>query len=486
MRINTQVAAAVAAVLATSPALAAPGTWTPLTPAQINVTVNIAGSSAARDMIILELDQQLCDRNVGGVYTSGVGSGGTDSLSFYKVSGDGDLRAFTCTFKGGADGSVLDSGFSPTNLAGKNVLIYYRSDGGSVWGLIGALRNTQIIRADFTSTAGAVNPGVPAVTNDASAYTYGTLTGTYSIVPAATVDGQTTATGAVALDTVLLGVQDVDAANYTSAAQWPTAVKVAGPVLTAAEVTTESSSDAVTVGQIFGVIVNKSPGFTSATPPIADQSLSAADIGGIFSHFYTDWSQVPSLKGTGITGAIGICRRDIGSGSHVTVATYFLHTGCGRGSTAFTTVVAAASGTTPLFNSSTGKELTCVNANAGTIGYSSYDDTASFVAAQPSTYFLKISGVAPGKLNSANGTYPLWEELHFLPNTTALTTATPGQVDFVNGIVTFFQTAPAPAAASTISLSETNINTPVDPPVAPNWVALGGRANACSTLQNSH
>jgi len=451
MSLHSKVAVAVATALASTAAVAAPGTWTPLTPAQINLTLNIAGA-------------------------------------YYKVTGDGDLRLLTCTLKGGGDGSALPAVITnQTNIAGKNMLIYYRSDGGSVWGLIGALRQTQIIRADFQSTAGALNPGVPAVTNDAAAYTYGTVTGTYSITTAATTDGVTTATGSVALDTVQLGVQDVDANNYTSSTNWPTTIKVAGPALSAAEVTTETGSDIVTVGQIFGVMVNKSPGFTSTTsPPIADQSVTSADLAGIFSHQYTDWSQVPSLKGTGITGAIGICRRDIGSGSHVTIATHLLNTGCGRGSQAFSTVLSSASGSTPLFNSSTGKEQTCVNGNNGTIGYSSYDDTASFQSGSPNIYWLRIDGVAPGKLNSASGAYTLWEELHFLPNTTALPLAPQATQDLVAGLEQLFQTHPAPSAASTISLSETGVNTAVDPPVSPDWIALGGRANTCSKLVNSH
>src|SRR5579871_3395063 len=372
MSLHSKVAVAVAAALTSSVALAAPGTWTPLAPGSFSgttgLTLNIAGSSAARDMIILNMDQQLCDRNVGGNWTSQTApTGGTDSLAFYKVTGDGDLRIFTCTLKGGADGSLLPSVITnTTNIAGKNLLVYYRSDGGSVWGLIGALRGTQIIRADFTTSAGALNPGVPTVTNDASAYTYGAVT------------------GSVALDTVLLGVQDVDVNNYTSSTNWPTTIKVAGAALNSTEVTNETNGDFVTVGQIFGIMVNKSPGFTSTTsPPIADQSISYADLAGIFTHTYTDWSQVPSLKGSGVTGALTICRRDIGSGSHVTVATHILNTGCGRGSQTFTSTLSSASGTTPLFNSSTGKEQTCVNGNNGTIGYSSYDDTASFQTANP-------------------------------------------------------------------------------------------------------
>jgi len=490
MHTNMKLAAAVAGVLSSTAAFAIGTTNTPITTGTANIILNMAGSSAARDALILDMDKLLCDRNFGG--TGGqAGTDGIDTLNFYKVSGNGDLRVFSCTLlpNGGGAGQ-LPANFT-TGLGGKNVIVYYRSDGGSVWGAIGAGRNTSIIRANLDTTAGAVPAGSPGVTNDAAAYNYGTLTGTYSIQLAATTDGQTTATGSVALDTPLIGVLDVGLENFTLAANWPTAILVAGPVLTGAEVTTYGANDKTTYGQIFGIIVNKATAggnWASTTFPIADLSLSSADIAGIFTHKYTDWSAVPSIKAAGspLSGAIGICRRDIGSGSHVVITTTFLNTGCGRGSTAFSTIVNAASGTTPLFRSSTGQELSCVNGLTGGIGYSSYDDTASFQTATSSNnlLFLKVDGVAPGKLNAANGSYPLWEELHFLQNPTAYAAAAQLTKDFADSITGFFQLQPAPAAANGISLNA--VNATVDPPVSPNWVALGGRANACSKLINAH
>src|ERR1700722_6884802 len=110
MRTYSKVAVAVAAVLGAGSALAA-------TNPNYTLSLNIAGSSAMRDAVLNEFQTVLCSSGtVAGPFVSAKEAPGVESP---------DFRALTCTLA------------QPSSLAGTVVAVYYRSEGGSVFGIFG-------------------------------------------------------------------------------------------------------------------------------------------------------------------------------------------------------------------------------------------------------------------------------------------------------------------------------------------------------------
>ncbi len=178
MRTYSKVAVAVAAVIGTGSAFAA-------TNPAFTLSLNIAGSSAMRDATIAEFQNVLCGSNFAGPFVSAQGtptaSGGENP----------DFRALTCTLGANA-GSALN---------GTVVAVYYRSEGGSIFGLLGnPFLTTSVSSLPNGVLVNRLNIGTASSTQPANFNVFET-------VPQLLADTQT---GAVVQDNVDLGVSDVE------------------------------------------------------------------------------------------------------------------------------------------------------------------------------------------------------------------------------------------------------------------------------------
>jgi len=368
----SKVGAAVALALAASSAYAIP----PATVGAVANRLTVAGASAARDSFILAVLDP----------TEGICASAIDIYRATPTSGQ-DFRAYTCHLK------TLASLGSVSNT---DVVIFYRSEGGSAWGPVSIATNTQVMR---------LNPGPACVAATAPISGFTTwdcpVTG-YAI-------STDTGTGAIVKDTVELGVSDVEpklfqATNYPSPN--PTTVFPAFNGTVAANL----RGLAYTTGysQIFGVILN-----TTGSGSSAVNNLSKQDVQAIFTGAYSDWSQVPRQDNSGFypAGEIIVCRREPGSGTQASAAQYFLGVGCGAPSRTFITDSVAGLGDRVQENSTTSGEEACVNSNANAIGINVLKTTP--ISGAANVKYVSIDGVAPSVQAAALGQYQEFYELAF-------------------------------------------------------------------------
>ena len=390
MRIASKLTMAVAAALVAGSAMALP----PSTVHDVNLTV--AGSSAFKSTFKTEL-QTICSDTVD-VYTATASSGAPDMV------------AYSCT---------LNSSSAPLSLQGKKALVYYRSEGGSVYGVGPIAKNTQVMRVKVDASCTGSSPAYSCAT---SGWNLASDSGSGQLEKA----------------TVQLGISDEEPAMFTGD-NWPSSSSdsIFGSAPTSAQLANISSKQSA-IGQVFAVYVNKSvTGGTAATPI----NLSKQTLTSIFSGNYTTWDQVPKADGTGAvgTGDIVLCLRETGSGTQIGAAMYFNGANCSTSGYGFAASTVAS-------NNSTGTETACIGNNAGAIGYASIQGT------NPSnTSIVNIDGVVPSKNNAALGTYGYWYEVSF--NSGAALAGTTLEKALVNYMISRFRAqSTAPSTASVFAL----------------------------------
>lgn len=370
---NLKIAAAVSAALLSTGAFA-------LTPAEVvNVPAGnrlvVAGASAARDTFASEF-LALCASNA----------------HFYRAfpTTNADFRAYTCRLLGAAP--------VPVALRNQDVVVYYRSEGGSVWGPGAIAKGINIQRLDVTATGCSGTGGTGALVaapafNDCNSVSYGGLV--------------TDANNGAHLvrDNVDLGVADEEPAMYrgenwavglylhTQAGSFGVANAEPNEGTLEGTSTPQLLSSQIGFGQVFGVLVNSG---------LSINSISKQDVASIYQGAYSDWSQVQD-QATGAaagSGPIAICRREAGSGTQASAGIYFLNQNCGVSFEPFVTAPSGPNGN-PVFEHGTTTALEgCVGTTAGAIGPNVYKSPA------PSgTKYLAIDGVSPSKVNAARGTY---------------------------------------------------------------------------------
>jgi hypothetical protein len=363
MRTSRKIALAIATVLAGSSSAYALG---PAATAAATVKLTVSGASAFRDTFRLEVPS-IC----------------SDTLDMYTAQAGGpDLRVYSCTLNAA-------SGLP----AGTTAAIYYRSEGGSVYGVGPVAKNIQILRLK-------VDTGCTA---NATANQYTCSVGGFNLT------ADTFTSGQAEKATTQVGVSDVEPNQFQGSDNWPDGT-VLGGVPTQAQIDTINSVNGVNA-VTFGIYVH--PG-VSATPI----ALSRQSISSIFAGLYTDWSQVPKYDGSGFVKnsslPIEVCRREVGSGTHAATAIYFNGTGCSSASYGFAPSALPA-------NNSGGAELTCVTSNAGAIGYASLSSTTATL--------INLDGVTPNRTNAALGNYGYWFENTFNIKTSVLSpTSNPGKL----------------------------------------------------------
>ena len=353
------VAAAVSAALFAG--LASAGSPS-ITDANAQVKLIISGSSAFQAAFESEL----------GSASSSVCASGSYSKYLATVSSGTapGLAAYTCDSK---------SNYFGAGTGVKTVLIAYRTEGGSIYGLTPVVRapNNKVLRLVVDSNC--TDTGTSRTCAVGTSYNVAT-------------DVVTGATSAVVDANSDLGLADNEASQYqgTNYPDSSLAAKLQ-PALSKAERTALNSSATALVLQSFAFYVRNTASATGAAAELnALTSLSRETIGAIYSGVYNDWNQVPKNDGTNATVVstslpIVACRRESGSGTQ-TSASIFLHgTNCG-GSDLFVTTGNPGNLGSVITNTSTANMRTCLTSNAGAIGYLSAE------AGRTGLQMIKVDG----------------------------------------------------------------------------------------------
>jgi len=353
---NLIVAASVAAALAgTTSAFALNPTVTAAIPA--DHTLIVAGASAARDAVeAIFNDTRVC-------------VAGTVTRFRASASNTPDLRAYSCTLATGTP-------YFNDSVEGDNVVVYYRSEGGSVWGPGAIAKNVPVAR--LVVNANCTLSESPNYICAVNGYTLSN-------------DGTVGATGNITRTAVQLGVADLEPTMFVGA-NWPEPGTQLGNQPSANAL---AALPAVPVfGQTFGVIVPTGSNITN---------LTTQDITSIFTGNYGDWSQV---RGSNTSGPITICRRERGSGTQTGAEVFFNGANCSPAALSFvhSTDNPPIFGNTVIENSTSGSLATCVVNNPGSIGI------AVANTAPTNTKFVTIDGIPANHNTAATGQYPYWFE----------------------------------------------------------------------------
>jgi len=398
-------AAAIAASLAGGSALA----LSPAGPFAVQLTVS--GSSAFEAALENELSR--------------AGSTICAANSYNKFqSNTNDFRAYTCNLAA----NVVTPG------GGETAVIYYRGEGGSVVGLKPLLTTgPTILRLQLSSCTFVAPNNVLGSTG-----TNPCTTTTYNAV-------NDTAAGGLEKAVSQLGFADEEPTVFTGE-NYPTAAtfNFLQPALTGTERSTLNNAAVAVVGQAFGIYVS-----SQNTELSAVGNLSKTVLSNIFKGTYSDWNFVPTVGGGTVTTTtlpIKLCRREAGSGTQVATSLFFNATN-GFASTAVPGNLAASSGGGGVQeNASTGGMRTCLDGNAGAIGYISSE------VDQGTHKQIRIDGQGGATGNNlgpliAIGQYDYWYEMTAIKR--------PGLAGTANTL-----------ASKLISVTQSQASGPVSPNIA--------------------
>jgi hypothetical protein len=431
------IAAAVAAALGSGYASASGSGPPSLAAAQTQTAASlvIAGSSAAKNAIVAGIENDLC-------------GGAANTLAISSVGGTKNFLAYSCYT------ATAITGVS----AGTLVTIYYRTEGGSVVGALPIASGTKIKRLNISDAS---------CTESSTASTTATCTISGTTATNGTNDSWT---GAVATDTVQLGVTDVEPGQLTGADYPSTYSSTAFGNATASQMAALPTSKLFQ--QVFGLVVNTktSPGgFASSTVNLSKESAAA-----ILKGNYTDWAQVPdALTGNPIASTtptpITVINREPGSGTRTATNIFFLNYQCGGSGT-----IPGSSG-----NYATSDELNAANSTGGAIAYATIDNILNPASNSYGNLVLAtIDGTTPSTLAAATGRYGFWYEATLVPNASVTGTSA--------NLSTFLQTD-LPKIATAPALPDINVipNVGGNKPGVPLVSAAGNASNgqpATSTL----
>jgi hypothetical protein len=409
-----------------------------------------AGSSAMRDEFRASLSK-LCQAGTADEY-GGDASGGSatvvdnafdnyndTSLGINVPYNGPDMRVYSCQLVSSAPAQAP----ALTPIANGNILVYYRSEGGSAFGIVGSvfatssqmhlLVNTNCSNTNewgptgngsgpaLTATTTTVNglvfnnwicPVAPSIPNTSDSLT---TTGNGWWLPTDSVQGTYTASpNNMAADGLNLGISDEEPAVYTGE-NYPKNYKTNsgqsfGVGLTATQLGTLTS--VANIAQGFAILVNKASG--SITKNVTN--LSRQTVRGIMTGTYTDWSQTPEGYAAGATtsGAtpITICRRDPGSGTQAGASIFFNNEYCGgKSSVESTAAFATPNGTSVLMWATSGDVEDCVSGNTNAIGLRAWEATSKLTSLEQ---FVNIDNSTPSQANILNGSYPYWYEVNYV------------------------------------------------------------------------
>lgn len=421
---NLKIAAALAAVCAGGSAYALPPTAT------YDISLVVAGASAQRNTFQQEFTA-ICQ---------------AATLNLYQANPtpNQDFRAYSCT---------LNTTGLPPSIAGRNAIVYYRSEGGSVYGVGPLAKNTQVKRLLVNNSCTTAT--APAFGNcNVSGYSLTTDTGTGNLVNSL----------------VDLGVSDVEPSRFVGE-NWPSVgTSALGSQPTTVQFNTLSSQTAT--GTVFGILVNSS---------VAVDDLSRQDINSIFTGQYGTWDQVAAVNNTvDASGDITVCRREQGSGTQVSASIYFNAQGCPVGYPFVTAPAGPLFGNLVVEAGTSSTMNTCVANNANSIGIQTYT-----VTPPTGTKWVTINGKLPGKVAAALGDYDFWFESTF--NKDEVIAAKPLENALADFLISRARNASTiPVNDSVFALYNGGANPPVIPVATDRPIALATRAgNSCLPPQGT-
>ncbi len=444
----TKIGAAVAATLAASSAFALDQATTN---AAGTTKLVAAGSSAARDAFLVIMANEICVAGTFDVYRA-------------NPTANQDFRAYSCTLKPSTGaGSIPELG----NAGGKNVELFYRSEGGSAWGAVSIATSTQVMGLDTTDATCLASASVNFVvgTTTITAPTHSCSVSGYSIV------GDTVTSGALQLKTVQLGIGDEEPKMYTGT-NFPSSTRFSAVNTPAGQTAIKNLAKSSGFGQVFGILLS-----TTGTNTSAITSLTKQDIASIFTANYTDWSQIPGLGLPG--GPITIVRREPGSGTQVAAGAYFAGVNCGSAYTFVTDADPPGGPDTDgiIEVGATAVMETTVAGTADSIGLNVFKSPAP-----TGTKYVQINGATPDRTNVARP-YDFAFELALSKVTGLADTATLFPNSFANGLIAIAKKASlVPDVASSFAIpSGTNVPGST---VSGRPVAFGTRnGNSCLPFQ---
>jgi hypothetical protein len=420
---NLKIATAVAAAFAGSSAFALPPTAT------YDISLVVAGASAQRNTIQQEFTA-ICQ---------------AATLNLYQANPttNQDFRAYSCT---------LNAAGLPASIAGKNAILYYRSEGGSVYGVGPLAKNLQVKRL-------LVNGACTAAAQPAFGNCPVTGFNLTTDIPAS---------GNLVNSLVDLGVSDVEPSRFVGE-NWP----AAGTSALGAEPASFGGISAQTAtGTVFGIFVRDT---------LAVDDLSRQDVNSIFTGQYGTWDQVAEVNNTvDASGEITVCRREPGSGTQTAASIYFNGQGCPAGYP-FVTAPFAPNFENPVFENGTSTSMnTCVSTKTGSIGIQTYT-----VTPPAGTKWVTINGKLPGKVAAALGDYDFWFESTFNKDEVIAAKPLPlALADFLIGRARAASTIPVNDSA--FALYNGGANSPVIPVNTTRPIALGTRSgNSCLPAQGT-
>jgi hypothetical protein len=379
MNRNAHIAAAIAAILGTAAgsgsAFATGAVPTLAEAASPDVSLYIAGSSAAKNAVLGALQTNLC--------------GGASNALTITSSPNTNFLAVSCR-----PGTVANpvAGGDGTKV----FTVYNRFEGGSVVGALPIANNDAVNQLDLSKT-GSITCGATTCT--------ATVNGTSS------ANGTTdTFTGAVSTHAVQMGILDVEPAALTGN-NYPSPYNTAnwGPVNPSG---VAGLTSGVLFDQVFGIYVNTGTTAGIATP----LNLSTQMVANILTKQVTDWSAVTDTGGNQVSSVsipIVIVNREQGSGSRAATDQLIAGDVCQAGGAK---IAEASKNAVDFF--STGDVLNALNTVGGGISYASIDN-----AVHSNETLVNLNGVTPTNLNAAGGSYPFWVESTFTTNPNAVADA---------------------------------------------------------------
>jgi len=424
-------------------------------------TLVVAGASAQRDAFLQLMTSDLCNAGTVDVYRA-------------NPNGGQDFRAYSChTVSTGAPATALGV------AANQDIVVYYRSEGGSAWGPYSiAQRNVQggafpgikslDVNACNVASASVAFPGAGSLPTHECP-----LGATYKLSDDANGSG-----GAVAglVDRLTqLGTADVEPKLFTG---------TNSPALTSTKFSNAANvvsnlkglAAETAFGQVFTLLLNN----LAAGASDEVTNLTTAEATGIFTGTVVDWCQIrPSISDCGSGGShpITVVRREPGSGTQVGAGVQFARAGCGD-SWGFVTdsdLPGAADTDGVIEVGTTGTLETTVNTTVDSIGINLFKATV----AQPNTKQITLDGVAPNRANAAALTYSYAFETTYTKAAAAELPAGSASAGIANGLIVMSKDVnrlPNNQAVFAIP-SATNIPGTIGAPsTAP--VALGTRGGA--------
>jgi len=428
----TKIALAVATLLASSQAFAAPVTAAEITAAQVAGTLQqawISGASAPTKS----------------VYEGWVGSGtgvGCDATTNTIFSTQ------SSTSSNVTPGSIGNFNAYACKRGGVVSVLYHTVDGGSLNAFTPHTAGTKLARVKFVGTGNGCTGSLTYTDatntdNNATVFKGCTLVGTALPSNAiATTASNNTNAAAVAADSLapqlpVGGYSDVEGALFPSS-------------IGGGDVSAAGSDTAVGIGQVFGVVVSRplyramqvAQGITNNTD-VLDPNFDPANAPNITKAQYTsiiaqggtfqsDWS--PILGDAGVGKKVIVARRVVTSGSQASSNVFFLNNPCANGAQANLNPAAAADSSSTfevVEGAGTGNVKTRIttasNATVASnaqfaIGVVSAENdwrVESGTGGQNGYRFIKVEGVHPeagdttnARVTATNGQYPLHFELH--------------------------------------------------------------------------